>query len=353
VKIAHRTLRDAFAVGLLTVVTLSSGPRSWAAGTAVDPQTPIGSVNGQPVTMGDLRAAAPGGFADLERETRAKEHDLTEKELKKLLDEKCLVLEAAAQKKTVPELLATLQPTPVTQADVDVFYEANKTRINRPKDPVVSGQISKYLDDQRRVELLEKLLVTLRVKYHADVLLEPIRAQVPTAGFPAKGSEAAPVTIVEFSDFQCPFCSRMRTVMDQVTQVYGGKVRLVFREFPLTIHPNAAGAAEAALCANAQGKFWEMHDAMFSDQAGLDSTGLKAKATKLGLDATTFNRCLDAHAQKAAVQTDLEVGRRLGVDRTPALFINGRYISGAVPFEQVAPLIDDELKRKGQPATAH
>jgi protein-disulfide isomerase len=178
------------------------------------------------------------------------------------------------------------------------------------------------------------------------MLLEPPRAEVAATG-PSKGPANAPITIVEFSDFECPFCSRVVPTLEEVQEKYGDKVRLVFRQYPLPIHPSAPKAAEAALCAADQGKFWEMHDIMFAQQKELGVEQLKAKASQIGLDTEKFNQCLDSGAQAAAVQADMEAGARAGVNGTPAMFINGISVSGAVPYEQLAKVIDEELNRKG------
>ena len=155
----------------------------------------------------------------------------------------------------------------------------------------------------------------------------------------------APVTIVEFSDFQCPFCSRVIPTLKQIEESYGDKVRLVFRQFPLhRLHPQAQKAAEASLCADDQGKFWEMHDAMFADQRGLAVDSLKAKAAELELDTATFDECLDSGKYAERIETDLAEGAAVGVTGTPAMFINGRFLSGAVPYEQIAAVIDQELE---------
>jgi protein-disulfide isomerase len=134
--------------------------------------------------------------------------------------------------------------------------------------------------------------------------------------------------------------------LEQVKQNYGDKVRLVFRQFPLNIHPNAQKAAEASLCANDQGKFWEMHDLMFAAQRQLTVENLKEKAQRLELDTAAFGQCLDSDKYAAQVQADLEAGMQAGVTGTPAMFINGIPISGAVPYEQLAQVIDAELALK-------
>jgi len=152
------------------------------------------------------------------------------------------------------------------------------------------------------------------------------------------------VTIVEFSDFECPYCSRVIPALEQVLDTYGDQVRLVFRQFPLNnIHPNAQKAAEASLCANDQGKFWEMHDLMFKEQRSLELEQLKEKAARLELDVEAFNECVDSSKYAEAVMSDQEAASRVGVSGTPALFINGRFLSGAQPYEQLAVVIDAEL----------
>jgi protein-disulfide isomerase len=173
---------------------------------------------------------------------------------------------------------------------------------------------------------------------------EPTRVKVATTG-PAKGPANAPVTIVEFSDFQCPYCGRLSPTLKQVEQKYGDKVRLVYRQYPLPFHRFAQKAAEASLCANDQGKFWQMHDAIFADQQALEVAQLKSKATDLGLNTEQFNQCIDLGRHAAAIQADVKDGAAAGVTGTPALFVNGRLILGAVPLEQITSVIDDELKR--------
>jgi protein-disulfide isomerase len=243
------------------------------------------------------------------------------------------------------QLLADIKPAEVNDAAVDAFYEENKARIPQPKEQV-APQIRQYLQQRGQFEAREKFFKGLESKYKVDMKLEPLRAEVAATG-PAKGPAQAPVTIVEFSDFQCPFCARVNPTLEQVRAKYGDKVRIVFRQYPLDMHPQARKAAEASLCANEQGKFWEMHDAMFANQQLLGVDDLKAKAVGLGLNADSFNSCLDSGKFGSQIAQDLEAGSAAGVSGTPALFINGRFINGAVPLEQITEVIDDELRRKG------
>ena len=175
----------------------------------------------------------------------------------------------------------------------------------------------------------------------------PVRTEVATAGYPARGPATAPVTIVEFSDFECPFCGRLFPTLKAVENLYLDRVRIVYRQFPLRrIHPLAQKAAEASLCAHEQGRFWQMHDSLFGDQEHLTVDALKARAVELKLDTTAFNACLDSGKQAAAIDKDLAEGAKAGVTGTPAMFINGRMIVGAQPFTAIQAVIDDELQRK-------
>ena len=194
-------------------------------------------------------------------------------------------------------------------------------------------------DDQPR------LVDDLGNVYRGVVIPDNPRVEVESEGYPAQGPADAPVTIVEFSDFECPFCSRVVPTLERVKEEYGDKVRLVFRHFPLSMHPNAPKAAEASMCAHDQGKFWQMHDLMFEEQKQLSVVDLKSKAERLELDTEQFNQCLDSDKYADEVQQDMQAGQQAGVTGTPAMFVNGRLVSGAVPFEQIAPVIDSELAR--------
>lgn len=183
-----------------------------------------------------------------------------------------------------------------------------------------------------------------------DVPATPERMSVSADDDPSIGPADAPVTIVEFSDYQCPYCKRFRDqTLDQLLSTYEGKIRFVYRDFPLNgIHPAAQQAAEAAECADDQGQFWAMHDLIFQGQNALakapGATDLfKVYAAKLKLDMEQFSTCLESGMHASEVQRDLEDGIAYGVNDTPTFFINGQLVSGAVPFATLAELIDQEL----------
>jgi protein-disulfide isomerase len=180
-------------------------------------------------------------------------------------------------------------------------------------------------------------------------------AQQPTAA-PAKvnftitkddhvrGASNAKVTLVEFSDFQCPYCGNLSPTLDQILKDYSGKVRLVYKHFPLSFHPNAMPAAIASECASEQGKFWELHDKIYANQDQLSTDQLTVWAKSLGLNMDQYNSCVSSNKYAARIQADQQLGSQSGVDGTPATFINGELVSGALPYSSFKQLIDAALK---------
>jgi protein-disulfide isomerase len=173
--------------------------------------------------------------------------------------------------------------------------------------------------------------------------------EVQTSGAQAKGAATAPVTIVEFSDFQCPFCARVVPTLKQIEESYQGSVRIVWKHLPLPIHKDAVGAALAAEAAGKQGKFWEFHDRLFADQTKLGSDDLRQHARDLQLDMSRFETDILSDDEKKKVDADIAEANALGVSGTPGIFINGRFIAGAVPYEEFAKVIDEELTRLDMP----
>jgi predicted DsbA family dithiol-disulfide isomerase len=327
----------------LSAPACAAEANSAAAGVGT-PQV-VAEIAGKPVTLAELEEALAPQLAQLDRQRQ----QILVDGLDGLVEQKLLEAEAASRGVSIEELFQSeieAKAGEVTDADAQAFYEANKARINRPIEQMMP-QIKNYLANQKRAELRDGLLAGLRAKHATRILLEPVRADVDDPTSPAKGPATAPVTIVEFSDFQCPYCSRVNPAIAQALQVYGDQVRVVFRQFPLNIHPQAQKAAEGSLCANDQGKFWELHDAMFADQRNLSVDQIKAKAAAVGLEAESFAACLDGGKYAPKVAADMAAGSAAGVSGTPALFVNGRFLNGAVPFEQIAKLVDDELARKG------
>ena len=234
-----------------------------------------------------------------------------------------------------------------SDAEISAWYQANQARVQGRSLEEVRQPIRNFLTQERMQAVRTKYIEDLRSKTAVRVMLDPPRQKVAmTANSPARGPADAPIQIVEFSDFQCPFCYRVGPSLKQVFDTYGDRIHLVYREYPLPNHPHARVASEAGLCANEQGKFWPFHDRLFANQQKLSPTDLKQHAAELGLDAAKFNACVDSHKYAKQVEADIEAANDAGVNGTPAFFINGRALSGAQPFEEFKKVIDDELAAK-------
>jgi protein-disulfide isomerase len=173
------------------------------------------------------------------------------------------------------------------------------------------------------------------------------RYEISLADAPIRGPESAPITIVEFSDFQCPFCKRVVPTLDQIRSTYGDRVRIAFKHLPLDIHPQAIGAHVAAEAAKRQGKFWEMYERIFANQQDLAPETFTRYARELGLDVVRFQRDVASSEVRARVDADKELADSLDVTGTPGFFVNGRFLSGAQPFESFERVIDAELAAEG------
>jgi protein-disulfide isomerase len=236
---------------------------------------------------------------------------------------------------------------PITDADIQNVYDANRDRVQGRPLEELRDSIREFIAGNRIGQARAQLVEELKGKQgNVRVLLDAPRLDVAVAPHnPTKGPANAAITIIEFSDYQCPFCARVNPTLDRIMQEYDGKVRIVFRDFPLPTHAEAPKAAEAGHCAGEQGKYWEMHDRMFANQQALGVPALKQHAAALSLDTAKFDACLDSGKFAANVEADIEAGRQLGVNSTPMLYINGRPVAGAQPFEYFQGVIEEELAR--------
>jgi protein-disulfide isomerase len=302
------------------------------------PDTVLASFGSEKITVAQV---------DEQIKMEDKKFQLRKQGLDQLLMEKLVKAEATKKGMTEEQYLKAEIEDKAAPSDkqIEEFFKQNSARLPQGATlEQLKGQIAAYLTGTQRQQRMAGLYEQLRKDYNVSVQLNEPRKQVEAKG-PSRGPDKAPVTLVEFSDFQCPFCSKAHDTVEQVMQTYGGKVRLVFRQFPLNFHQNAAKAAEAALCANDQGKFWEYHDVLFKNQQSLEIPQLKEHAKTLGLEASSFQACLDTSKHKKAVDDDLAAGQKVGVNGTPAFFINGVQLSGAVPFDDFKKVIDQELAR--------
>ena len=284
-------------------------------------------------------------------EIEAQKYEVMREGLDEAIAEELYRLESEARKITPEQLekdeVEAKVPAP-SDADIQKVYDDNKEDLQGQTLEQVKPQIVEYLKAEKAQGRRLAFLSELKAKYKTVDKLKAPTVEVATAGRPERGGGAsAPITIVEFSDYQCPFCKRGEDAVQKVVDTYGNKVRVVFRDYPLPFHPHARPAAEAAACANAQGKFWEYNKKLFANQSALADENLKTYAKDLGLDTAKFDECFAKKTHTANIDKDLADGVAAGVNGTPAFFINGRSLSGAQPFEKFKEIIDEELAAKG------
>jgi len=307
------------------------------------PADVVAMVGGEPITIQSLEEEIRGQLLDL----RMKEYQLRSRALDEIIARTLVEKEAKARGISQGELAKAEVDDRVVvgEPEARAHYEANQARFKNQPEEEALKRATNELRQQRIRERRAAFVRELREKAGVRVLLEPVRVAVEVGDSPSRGPAAAAVTIVEFSDFQCPYCARALPTLKKVQETYGDRVRMVFRDFPLQNHPQAPKAAEAGSCADEQGKFWEMHDRLFENQAKLQVADLKQHATELGLDSAKFDECLDSGRRATDWQLDLSEGTRYGVTGTPAFFINGRMLVGAQPYESFVQVIEDELAR--------
>lgn len=263
--------------------------------------------------------------------------------IKALLEE-----EAKARGMTVDELKRQLIPgkVEVPQSKVDEVYDENASLFANMSQDEAKERIRLDLESHEKMARYKTAIEELRRRAKIEVFLSappPPMASVGTDG-PTKGSADAPVTVVVFSDFQCPYCKQATPVLNQVMEAYGNNVRLVFKHLPLSsIHPQALGAAQAGVCAEKQGKFWDYHDRLFASSPDLSPAVLEKIASDIGLNTREFRSCIDDEESRSAILRDLQTAKKLGIQGTPTIVINGQILKEAVSFEVFKKVIDREL----------
>ena len=239
------------------------------------------------------------------------------------------------------------KPIRVTDALVDEFAKQRRIPANKLDDDL-KKKIRQYIHSQNYMSQIDSWFVEQSKLHNITINLpmpEEPRFHIELGDAPFKGAKDAKVTIVEFSDFECPYCARADETVKQLIQKYGDKIKLVYKHYPLSFHPNAPKAAEASICAQQQGSdyFWKMHDELFANQRNLSIGVMKDSAKKIGLDYEKFSQCLTSGKYAAQVAADMQQGAAVGVNSTPVFFVNGRILKGAQPFESFVEKIEQEL----------
>ena len=338
-----------------TICTSLLVPALAMTATAV-PEGPLAAIGGQPVTLDEL---GPETAAKLAKINRSYERRKTELETSRLtntrdtlaedaqayIDRQVLEREAQATGQTAEALLGQVPVPAVTSDEVHRVYTLNARILAQPLASVESALRAQLKRDHEQAAR-RAYLAALRAKYDARNLVEPVRLKVADTG-PARGPPNASVTIVMFSDFECPYCQRVMPALEQTLDAYPDQVRLVHRHLPLTsLHPHALAAARASVCAERQGEFWPFLAAAFADTKPLEDAELHALAKSVKLDEAALQACLSGSEPQQRVDADIAAADSLGLSSTPSLLIHGRLIRGAVPASALAEVIDDEIARR-------
>jgi protein-disulfide isomerase len=337
-------------IGLL-VLTVGIGTGTadaQQAPVARDP-TPAARVGDEVIMLQEVEQAVRPQLAKLEEQR----YEILDRKLDQLIGDRLLAQEAKRRNVSVEQLLKTevdAKAPEVPDSDVTAFINQNRARLPKMDEKERRLKVSDHLRSQKVNEQRQSYIQALRGQAKVTVLLEEptsARHQVSSDRGFVRGAKDAPVTIVEFSDFQCPFCKTANTTVKQILDKYPGKVRLVFRDYPLaSLHPQAPKAHEAARCAADQEKFWEYHDMLFDRSPRMTPANLKQYAQDLKLEATAFAQCLDSGKYAAEVGKDFQEGADLGLTGTPSFFINGRQLVGAQPLATFQKIVDGELAKQ-------
>lgn len=319
------------------------------AASGAGPAGPVATVAGQPISEQQLLESLGPQLMQL----RNQEYELKSKALDSLIRQK--LLEAEATKRGIPaqKLLEQEVDSKIaapTDAEVEAYFWGQNRAGVRFDD--VKDQFRANLKQTKIQKARQAYADSLRAKTEVAVMLRAPSVDIHYDAARVKGNPKAPITIVEFSDFQCPFCKKSEATLRDLLAKYEGRVKLAFLDFPLAeIHSQAEKAAEAARCAGEQGKFWEYHESLFADQSKLDEESLIGRAQNLKLDEKAFQSCLASGKFKASIEADRQEATKAGVAGTPGFFINGVFLSGAQPQAEFERIIDNQLALHGDATT--
>jgi len=302
-------------------------------------------INGTKITLGQFEQKQPNVLF----QARNTFYETERKATDAFIDQYVLEQQAKKENLTVDQLLdvhvTKTLPADPTDESLRAYYDG--LTVNQPFE-AIKEQIKQHLRTVRATKAKTAYIKSLRDAAKVVVLLEQPRAPYSLKDTPVRGDAKAPVMIIEFADFECPYCQQIKPTLDKVEEEYKGKVAFAYKDAPLPMHTHAQKAAEAAQCAGSQGKYWEYYDALFQNKQ-LDLPGLKDTARSLKLDGDAFDKCLDSGATADIVKGHLQEAESYGVQGTPSFLINGRFIEGVMTYEQLHAAIDEELKGAAHP----
>ncbi len=303
----------------------------------------VAVVDGESITEGQLDERVASQLARVETQI----YEIKKRGVDSIVEERLIKKEAEKRKITVQELIkieVNDKVGNITDKEVEEFYELNKARFANKKLEEMKGPLKQQIFARKssiyRANFIDRLLDK------ADIQVNLVRPTVDVSvdDDPMLGNKNAAVTIIEFTDFQCPFCSKARPTVKELLSKYDDKIRYVLRDYPLDFHPNAQKASEAAQCAADQDKYWPYSDILWANQRALDVASLKKYAAEVKLDQKKFDECLDSGKYTEEVKKDFADGAKAGVNGTPSFFINGQMLTGSRPIEQFQEIIDEQLR---------
>jgi protein-disulfide isomerase len=315
----------------------------------LDANVPVARMASGTVTAGELDQLVKGELRKMEAEYQERVYETRRNALesivvKRLVEAKAKAENLSAEEFAQREVLKRV-PEPTDEEIRSLYDRAAAGGEKLPPLDKFKPDLARFIKQQKAREVAMGWYEELKKEAKVEILLpvyEPPKVEVAAVG-PSTGPSNAPVTIVEFSDFECPYCVKAEATVKDLLAAYPGKIRLVYRDYPLPNHKQAPKAAEAAHCADDQGKYWEMHAKLFAAEGKLAPTDLKGYAREIGLDGPRFDRCLESGEKAKVVESHRKAGEEVGVSGTPAFFVNGRLISGAQPLENFKALVDKEL----------
>jgi protein-disulfide isomerase len=301
----------------------------------------VAEVNGSKITRADVEKEQASKLLQVRYQVFVAE----QKALEDLIDDRVLEMEAARQHITVAQLVdreITSKVKDPSDDQLELYYEDSNS--SEPFE-TVKPKILDLIRQRRTGKIRAAYLQQLRSQANVLITLAPPVADFALGDAPRLGSAKATVKLVEFADYECPYCAKVHPFVMKLHEEFGDQVAIYFKDLPLPMHKQARKAAEAARCAGAQGKFWEYHDALFSSNL-LDVPQLKKDARQLNLDGPRFDKCLDSGEEAAAVQKDFEQGQQLGLAGTPSFFVEGHYFSGGVDYATLRDMVVQQLNAK-------
>lgn len=327
------------------IITASCGKGMNTTIASTNPGEVVATINGESITSADLDKEAKNRLQRVEQEIyQVKKESLDEMVVTKLIEQA-----AKKQGKSVEAYLKENiddKVPPPTEDEIKSFYEARKDQMGNKPMKEMEATIKTFLSQNRKQGLHQQLIGGLRATANVKINIEPPRVTIDTGDNPSIGPKGAKIQLVEFTDYQCPFCGRVRPAINQIIDEYKDKVRYTLMDFPLSFHQFAKKAHEAVHCAGDQGKYWEYNKEIWSKQQALQVDKLKEYAKELKLNPKKFDECLDSDKYTKLVEKNTKVGADAGAQGTPSFFINGIFLSGARPVGDFKKIIDDELSRQ-------